>query len=324
MCARCSPAGIARRSQGIKLDVSTLADWVGACAATLAPIVREIEQHVLAAERIHADDTTVPVLAKGKCDVARLWGYVRDDRPFGGSAAPAVLLHYSRNRCAEHPERHLASYSGFMQADAYSGYNGLYAEGRETGSIVEVACWAHGRRKFFELAELQKAPVAIEAVRRIDELFAIEREINGRTSAERRAVRQERSKPLATWFNEQRKKLSSKSDAARAIDYTLKRWQAFTRFLDDGRLCMSNNAAERAVRGIAVGRRNWTFCGSDSGGHRAAAMFTLIETCKLNDVDARAWLANVLARIADHPVSKVADLLPWNWKTAQATTPQIA
>lgn len=318
-------------AQGVDLDVSTLADWVGACAATLAPIVKEIEKHVLAAARIHADDTTVPVLAKGKCDTARLWGYVRDDRPFSGasdahphprSAPPAVMFHYARDRRAEHPERHLAGYSGFMQADAYSGYNGLYVEGRKPGLIIEAACWAHGRRKFFELAELQKAPVAIEAVRRIDEIFAIEREINGKTPDERCTVRQARSKPLIdaleVWLREQRAKLSSKNDTAKAIDYSLKRWRAFTRFLDDGRLCMSNNAAERAVRGIAVGRRNWTFCGSDSGGNRAAAMFTLIETCKLNDVDARAWLADVLARIADHPARKVGDLLPWNWKTARA------
>ena len=308
-------------AEGVDLDVSTLADWVGACAATLAPIVREIEKHVLAAERIHADDTTVPVLAKGKCDVARLWGYVRDDRPFGGRTLPAVLLQYSRDRGGEHPERHLESYSGLMQADAYSGYNGLYIDDRRPGPIIEAACWAHGRRKFFELAELQKAPVAIEAVRRIDELFAIEREINGKAPNDRRTVRQARSRPLVdaleTWLREERKKLSSKAPVAKAIDYSLKRWPAFTRFLDDGRLCMSNNAAERAVRGIAVGRRNWTFCGSDSGGHRAAAIYTLIETCKLNDVDARTWLADVLDRIADHPASKITDLLPWNWKVAR-------
>jgi transposase len=324
-------------AQGVDLDVSTLADWVGACAATLQPIVTEIEKHILAVSdedhgstmrRIHADDTTVPVLAKGKCTTARLWAYVRDDRPFGGGAAPAVLLHYSRDRGGEHPERHLASYSGLMQADAYSGYNGLYVEGRRPGVIIEAACWAHGRRKFFELAELQKAPVAIEAVRRIDELFAIERGINGRTADERRIVRQERSKPLVdaleSWLRAERAKLSSKAPVAKAIDYSLKRWRAFTRFLDDGRLCMSNNAAERAVRGIAVGRRNWTFCGSDSGGHRAAAMFTLIETCKLNDVDPRAWLADVLARIADHPAKQITDLLPWNWRIARADAAQAA
>ncbi|MEQ1650843.1 MAG: IS66 family transposase, partial [Hyphomicrobiaceae bacterium] len=183
-------------AEGVHLDVSTLADWVGACAATLMPLVEEIEKHVLAAERIHADDTTVPVLAKNQCATGRLWTYVRDDAPFGGQAAPAAVFHYSPDRRAEHPERHLAAYSGLMQADAYSGYNGLYAEGRKPGRIVEAACWAHGRRKFFELAELQKAPVAIEAVRRIDEVFAIEREINGRPPDQRRSVRQDRSKPL--------------------------------------------------------------------------------------------------------------------------------
>jgi transposase len=321
-------------TQGVDLDVSTLADWIGACAATLAPLVGEIEKHVLAAERIHADDTTVPVLAKSKCTTGRLWAYVRDDRPFAGGAdgsghpkrphcaAPAVLFHYARDRRAEHPEKHLAAYSGLLQADAYSGYNGLYAEGRKPGMILEAACWAHGRRKFFELADLQKAPLAIEAVRRIDALFAIEREINGRSPVERLAVRRERSKPrvdaLEAWLREHRRKLSSKSPMAKAIDYTLKRWRAFTRFLDDGRVCLSNNAAERAVRGIAVGRRNWTFCGSDSGGHRAAAIYSLIETCRLNDVDARAWLADVLARIADHPARRITELLPWNWKDAHA------
>jgi transposase len=320
--------------QGVDLDVSTLADWVGACSATLAPLVAEVEKHVLSAERIHADDTTVPVLAKNKCTTGRLWAYVRDDQPFGGRAdgdghlkrqqcaAPAVFYRYSPTRGGEHPERHLATYAGLMQADAYAGFNGLYVDGRRPGQIFEAACWAHGRRKFFELADLQKAPVAIEAVRRIDELFAIEREINGKTADQRRTVRQARSKPLVaaleTWLREQRSKLSSKAPVAKAIDYSLKRWRAFTRFLDDGRLCMSNNAAERAVRGIAVGRRNWTFCGSDSGGVRAAAIYALIETCKLNDVDPRAWLADVLARIADHPMKQITDLLPWNWKAARA------
>jgi transposase len=308
--------------QGIDLDVSTLADWVGACSATLAPLVETLEAHVLAADRI--DDTTVPVLARNKCTTGRLWAYVRDDQPFGGSAAPAVFFRYSPDRGAKHPEAHLANYSGLMQADAYAGYNGLYVDGRHPGQIIEAACWAHGRRKFFELAELQKAPVAIEAVRRIDELFAIEREINGQSAEHRRTVRQERSKPLIAaleaWLREERRKLSSKNPVARAIDYSLKRWPAFTRFLDDGRVCMSNNAAERAVRGIAVGRRNWTFCGSDSGGARAAAIYGLIETCKLNDVDPRAWLADVLARIADHPMKQITELLPWNWKAAQASS----
>ena len=309
-------------NDGIDLDVSTMADWVGACSATLQPLVDEIDKHVLAAERIHADDTTVPVLARNQCVTGRLWTYVRDDVPFGGSAAPAALYYYSPTRGGEHPEKHLAAYSGLMQADAYSGYNRLYAKNRKPGEIIEAACWAHGRRKFFELADLQKAPVAIEAVKRIDELFAIEREINGKPPDVRRAVRQEKSKPLVdaleAWLKTERKKLSSKAPVAKAIDYSLKRWPAFTRFLDDGRICMSNNAAERAVRGIAVGRKNWTFCGSDSGGRRAAAIYTLIETCKLNDVNPRAWLADVLARIADHPAKRIKDLLPWAWKAVPA------
>jgi transposase len=315
-------------AQGIDLDVSTLADWVGACAATLDPLVKEIEKHVLSAERIHADDTTVPVLAKGKCATGRLWAYVRADAPFGGQSAPAALYYYSATRGGEHPEQHLAGYVGLMQADAYSGYNGLYVEGRKPGIIYEAACWAHGRRKFFELAELQKAPVAIEAVRRIDELFAIEREINGKPPDERLHVRRERTRPLVEaleiWLRGERKKLSSKAPVAKAIDYSLKRWPAFTRFLDDGRICMSNNAAERAVRGIAVGRKNWTFCGSDSGGRRAAAIYTLIETCKLNGVDPRAWLADVLARIADHPAKRITELLPWKWKAALTTAAAVA
>ena len=315
-------------NEGVDLDVSTLADWVGACTATLMPLVEEIESHVLAAERVHADDTIVPVLAKGKCTTGRLWAYVRDDQPFGGEAAPAALFHYSPDRGGKHPEQHLGRYSGIMQADAYSGYNGLYVAGRKPGLIFEAACWAHGRRKFFELAELQKAPVAIEAVRRIDALFAIEREINGQPADHRRNVRRERSKPLVdaleTWLREERRKLSSKSPVAKAIDYSLKRWPAFTRFLDDGRICLSNNAAERAVRGIAVGRRNWTFCGSDSGGRRAAAIYTLIETCTLNDVDARAWLADILTRIADHPAKRITELLPWNWKAGHPAKVQAA
>jgi transposase len=308
-------------NEGIELDVSTLADWVGACAVTLRPLVDEIRKHVFAAERIHADDTTVPVLARGKCRTGRLWAYVRDDKPFGGGAAPAALFYYSPDRRGEHPEEHLAGYGGIMQADAYAGFNGLYVAGRKPGPIIEAACWAHGRRKFYELADLQKAPIAIEAVRRIDELFAIEREINGLSQDQRLMVRRERSKALVDelerWLRQKRRKLSSKTAPAEAMDYNLKRWAALTRFLDDGRIYLSNNAAERAVRGIAVGRRNWTFAGSDSGGRRAASIYTLIGTYKLNDVDPRAWLADVLARLADHPAHRVAELLPWNWKVAR-------
>jgi transposase len=303
--------------EGIDLDVSTLADWVGAAAATLMPLVETIRTHVFAAERIHADDTTVPVLAKGKTRTGRLWTYVRDDRPFAGPDPPAAAFFYSRDRGGEHPECHLASYAGLMQADAYAGFNRLYEAERKPGPIVEAGCWAHARRKFFDLARLNKAPIAIEAVERIDALFAIEREINGLTPAQRVAVRNERSRPLVaeleTWLRQRRARLSGKSEIGKAVDYSLKRWTAFTRFLDDGRLCMSNNAAEREIRPVAVGRKNWTFAGSDEGGRRAAAIYTLIQTAKLNDVDPQAWLADVLARLPDHPAKRITELLPWNW-----------
>jgi len=303
--------------EGIDLDVSTLADWVGAAAATLMPLVEEIRAHVFAAERIHADDTTVPVLAKGKTRTGRLWTYVRDDRPFAGPDPPAAVFFYSRDRGGEHPEQHLAGFAGLMQADAYAGFNRLYEAGRKAGPIVEAACWAHARRKFFDLARISKAPIATEAVARIDALFAIEREINGLAASQRVGVRIERSRPLIfaleTWLREQRGRVSKNSDTGKAIDYSLKRWTALTRFLDDGLLCMTNNAAERELRAIAIGRRNWTFAGSDEGGRRAAALYTLIGTAKLNDVDPQAWLADMLARLLDYPAKRIGDLLPWNW-----------
>ena len=310
--------------EGIDLDVSTLADWVGAAAATLMPLVTTILMHVFAGERIHADDTTVPVLAKGKTRTGRLWTYVRDDRPFAGPDPPAAVFFYSRDRGGEHPEQHLASYAGLMQADAYAGFNRLYETNRKPGPIVEAACWAHARRKFFDLAQINKAPIAIEAVERIDVLFAIEREINGMTPQERVRVRNERSRSLVVelerWLREQRARVSKNSETGKAIDYSLKRWSALTRFLDDGRLCMSNNAAERELRAIALGRRNWTFAGSDEGARRAAAIYTLIATAKLNDVDPQSWLADVLARLPDHPAKRIHELLPWNWRS----TPRIA
>jgi transposase len=303
--------------EGIDLDVSTLADWVGAAAATLMPLNDVIRTHVFAAERIHADDTTVPVLAKDKTRTGRLWTYVRDDRPFGGPDPPAAVFFYSRDRGGEHPEQHLARYAGLMQADAYAGFNRLYDANRKPGPIIEAACWAHGRRKFFDLARLNQAPIAAAAVERIDAVFAIEREINGATPQERVRIRHERSQPLIielhTWLREQRARISKHSETGKAIDYILKRWAAFTRFLDDGRLCMTNNAAERELRAVAVGRKNWTFAGSDEGGRRAAAIYTLIATAKLNDIDPQAWLADVLARLPDHPAKHIHELLPWNW-----------
>jgi transposase len=307
--------------EGVELDVSTLADWVGSSAASLMPLVREVRAHVFAAERLHGDDTTVPVLAKEQTKIGRVWGYVRDDRPFGGPDPPAVAFFYSPDRGGEHPERHLAPFAGILQADAYAGFNRLYEPERQPGPVLEAACWAHARRKLFELAEVSKAPIATAAVRRIDELFKIEREINGRPVEQRLAVRAERTKPLVialeAWLRAQYERVSRKSEIGKALAYALNHWAALTRFLEDGRICLSNNAAERALRGIALGRKNWTFAGSDRGGERAAAIYTLIETCKLNGVDPQAWLADVLARLPDHPAKRINDLLPWNWKAAR-------
>ena len=318
--------------EGVPLSLSTLADQVGAGCAVLEPLIRRIEAHVFAAERLHGDDTTVPVLAKGKTDTGRCWVYVRDDRPFGGSAPAAAMFYYSRDRGGEHPQGHLAKYCGPFQADAYGGYNKLYEPDRKPGPILEAACWAHARRPFFIMADLAEnarrkaqgkttaaiSPLALEAVQRIDALFEIERSINGETAERRRAVRQELSAPLVAdlerWMRESRAKLSRGNDLTKAMDYMLKRWAAFTRFLDDGRVCLSNNAAERALRGIALGRKSWLFAGSDRGGQRAAAMYSLIVTAKMNDVDPQAWLADVLARIAGHPAHRLDDLLPWNWR----------
>jgi transposase len=328
--------------EGVPLSLSTLADQVGAGCAVLEPLLRRIECHVLGAERLHGDDTTVPVLAKGKTDIGRCWTYVRDDRPFAGRAPPAAMFYYSRDRGGEHPRGHLADWSGLLQADAYGGYGQLYVGDRRPGPILEAACWAHARRPFFALADIEASarrkaegkapapisPLALEAVRRIDALFEIERAINGRSAEERRAVRQDLSAALVAdleaWMREERPKLPRGSDVAKAMDYMLKRWAAFSRFLDDGRICLSNNAAERALRGIALGRKSWLFAGSDRGGRRAAAMYSLIVTAKMNDIDPQAWLADVLARIAGHPASRLDELLPWNWRPATAAVNRAA
>ncbi len=311
--------------EGIELDTSTLADWVGACTATLSPLVALIRAHVLAAERVHGDDTTVPVQARGKTTTGRLWAYVRDDRPFAGPAPPAALFHYSPDRRGEHPQRHLASYAGILQADAYAGFGELYHPGRKPSPITEAGCWAHERRKLFDLAQLAKAPLAAEAVRRIDAIFDVERAINGLPVERRLAVRQDQVAPmvteLETWMRAARTRMSRHAEVGKAMDYMLKRWNTFSQFLDDGRICLSNNAAERVLRGVALGRKAWLFCGSDRGGERAAAIYTLIITAKLNGVDPRAWLADVLRRIADHPAPRLHELLPWSWNPpAQAAT----
>jgi transposase len=316
--------------EGIELSLSTMADHVGACAAMLMPLYELIKAHVFAAERIHGDDTTVPVLAKIKTQTGRLWTYVRDDRPFGGPDPPAAVFFYSADRAGIHPGQHLAGYSGILQADAYAGFNTVYKPERKPGPITEAACWAHGRRKFFELADIASkarkgkpatiSPMALEAVQKIDAIFMAERSINGLPPGERIAARRKDVAPLVReltdWMTRERARLSRHNEVAKAFDYMLKRIDAFTRFLDDGRICLSNNAAERALRGIALGRKAWLFAGSDRGGQRAAVMFTLIQTAKLNDVDPQAWLADVLARIADHKITDLAALLPWNWRRA--------
>jgi transposase len=314
--------------EGVDLSLSTLADQVGACAAALKPIHSLIEAHVLAAERLHGDDTTVPILAKGKTDTGRIWTYVRDDRPFGGQSPPAALYYSSRDRRQEHPERHLKSFTGILQTDAYGGYNPLFKVDRDPAPLRQALCWAHSRRKFFVLADIATnakrgskaapiSPMALEAVKRIDALFDIEREINGLAAEQRLERRRQHSLPLAEelhdWLQIERAKLSRSSSVAEATDYMLKRWDGFTSFLDDGRICLTNNAAERALRGFALGRKSWLFAGSDRGAERAAFMATLVMTAKLNDVDPQAWLADVLTNIADTPISRLEQLLPWNW-----------
>lgn len=328
--------------EGVPLALSTLADQVGAACAVLKPLLMRIEAHVLAAERLHGDDTTVPVLAKGQTHTGRCWAYVLDDRPFGGRAPPAAMFYYARDRSGAHVEAHLARWSGLLQADAYSGYNRLYAVDRQPGPILEAACWAHARRPFFALADIEASarrkaegktptpisPLALEIVQRMDQLFEIERSINGKSADERRAVRQDLSRPLVeeleTRLQAERPKFSRGSDLAKAMDYMLKRWFSFTRFLDDGRICLSNNAAERGLRGIALGRKSWLFAGSDRGGQRAAAMYSLIVTAKMNDIDPQAWLADVLARINEHPTHRLDELLPWNWRRAHALVSRAA
>ncbi len=317
--------------EGVELSVSTMADHIGACAAALLPLAELIKAHVFAAARIHGDDTTVPVLAKVRTKTGRLWTYVRDDRPFGGATPPAAVYFYSPDRGGAHPEQHLAGYAGILQADAYGGFNALYEAERKPGPITEAACWAHARRKLFELADAASkarnkssamiSPIAFAAVQKFDAIFALERAVNGLSPDQRLAMRRRDIAPLVnefiTWMKHERAKLSRHNDVAKAFDYMLKRIDAFTRFLGDGRICLSNNAAERALRGIALGRKAWLFAGSDRGGERAAVMLTLIQTAKLNDVDPQAWLADVLARIADHKINDLAALLPWNWRLAR-------
>ena len=317
------------KAERVDLPLSTLADQVGHGTFAVMPLFQLIERHVLAAERLHGDDTTIRILAKGKCTTGRIWTYVRDDRPYGGPAPAAAVYYASSDRRGEHPQKHLAAFTGILQADCYNGFEPLFDPQKKVLPITPAFCFAHARRGFFELADIEKtardgqkgkpvSPIALEAVRRLDALFEIERAINGRSADERRAVRQERSKPLLddmhAWLLRERETLSRSSEVLKPMNYMLRRWDDFARFLDDGRICLSNNAAERALRGIALGRRNWTFAGSLRGADRAAIMLTMITTCRLNDVDPKAWLADILARIADLPASRLHELLPWEWK----------
>jgi transposase len=317
------------KCEGIDLSVSTLADQVGAGVFAVMPLYRLIEAHVFAAERLHGDETTVPILARGKTVTGRIWTYVRDDRPFDGRAPPAAVYYASPDRRGEHPARHLKSFAGLLQVDAYNGFNALFDPARKSEPITPAFCWAHSRRLFFELADIAKnarrgrnafaiSPIALEAVRRIDMLFDIERDINGLGADERLRVRQQSSAPLVaelkTWLHEQRSKLSRSSNVIKPINYMLNRWDGFVRFLDDGRICLTNNAAERALRGIALGRKAWQFAGSDRGADRAAVVLTLIMTAQLNEIDPQAWLADVFAHIASIPQSRLHELLPWEWK----------
>lgn len=300
--------------EGIDLDRSTLAGWVGAASELVAPLVDEIRKHVLAGRKIHGDDTPVPVLApgNGRTKTGRLWTYVRDDRPAAQMTAPAVWFTYSEDRKGEHPRQHLKNYSGALQADAYSGLHHLYGDGR----IYEVSCWAHARRKLHDIHVTHRSPITTEALNRIGMLYAIEEQVRGKPPDIRCSVRRDQARPILDdfrgWMEKMRQSLSRKSDTAAAIGYALSHWRALTRYIDDGMLEIDNSAAERALRAVSIGRKNYLFFGADSGGERAASFYTLIGTAKLNGLDPSFYLRTVLARIADHPINRIAELLPWN------------
>ena len=298
---------------GVEISRSTLAGWVGASSDLLAPLVEAIQKHVLAGRKLHADDTPMPVLApgSGKTKTGRLWTYVRDDRPAGEQTPPAVWFAYSADRRGEHPRQHLETFKGALQADAYAGFHHLYGD-----DIYEAACWAQARRKFHEIHVVHASPTTTEALNRIGVLYAIEDETRGKPADLKLSIRQTRSRPLLDdlrkWMEKTLRNLSSKSETAGAIRYALSRWRALTRFTDEGTLEIENSAAERALRAVALGRKNFLFVGSDAGGERAAAMYSLIGSVKLNGLDPELYLRTVLARIADHPVSHIHELLPWN------------
>jgi transposase len=312
--------------EGVELDRSTLAKWVGGASALLEPLVEALRRYVISADKLHGDDTPVPVLAPGtgKTKTGRLWTYVRDDRPSGSTEPPAVWFAYSPDRRGEHPQHHLKNFKGVLQADAYAGFNKLY----EDGTIRQAPCLAHIRRKFYDLVEAQRSPIATEAVRRIGELYAIEREIRGRSPDLRRQARQARARPLLdslrNWMLQSLASLSRKSDVAAAIRYALTLWDALARYVDDGTIEIDNSAAERSLRVVALGRKNYLFAGSDRGGERAAAIYALIGSATLNGLDPEAYLRHVLNHIAEHPISRIEELLPWHLAPSLQSASQLA
>jgi len=314
---------------GVEIPQSTITGWTGQAIRTLQPLAEAIKAYVLSAGRLHTDDTVVPVQdhknRKGKTKEGRLWVYVRDDAAHGGKDPPAVAYYYSPNRKGVHPQTHLKDFNGILQADAYAGYNALYKPDPITGAIRvrEAACWAHLRRDFYDVYKTLSSPVAREALERIGEFYDIEREILGKPPEVRLAVRQKESKPrvdaMKAWFEEQRKDLPPKGDLAKAFDYGLNRWSAFSLFLEDGTVAIDNNAAERKIRPLTLGRRNWLFAGSDAGGENAADIMTLVESAKIAGVNPQTYLADILARINDHKINRISELLPWNWKPLAET-----
>lgn len=307
---------------GVELDRATLADWVGKAAWLVQPLAGKIGQHVMAGSVLHADDTPVPVLApgNGKTKTGRFWVYLRNERPHAGTAPPAVLYRYTPDRKGEHCRTHLAAFKGHLHADGYSGFGELYEDkDAKLASVTEVACWAHVRRKFFDVHKSNGSPIAKEALDRIGQLFDIERAIAGKPPGVRKAVRMTKAKPkldaMAAWFDEQLMRIPGKSELAKAIRYARSRWEALTCYCGDGRLELSNNAAENAIRPLTLGRKNWLFAGSNAGGERAATFYTLIRTAKLNGIEPEAYLREVLTRIGEHPINAIEALLPWNIAT---------
>jgi len=303
--------------EGVEIDRSTLAGWVGKADELIDPLVAALGRYVVATYKVHGDDTPVKVLdpGAGKTKTGRLWVYVRDGRPAGDHAPPAAWFRYSPDRGGEHPQEHLRGFKGALQADAYGGWPKLY----KSGDVLEAACWAHARRPWWELflrSKRAEDSLAAEALRRIRSLYDIEAEIRGKPPEVRRAQREARAGPLLAsmhqWLTSLLGRVSAKSELAQAIGYSLTRWQALTRYVRDGRLEIDNNAAERALRGVSLGRKNYLFMGSDAGGERAASFYSLVETAKLNGLNPEAYLREVFARIADHPINRIDELLPWN------------